>query len=81
MAEIDDYQKYLDAEKTAKNLASLVMLIIAVLLFIAYSIVPMQFFGITHTTLRIIIVCSGIVLLVGGLYVRFIHITDYQNEY
>jgi len=81
MGEIDEYQKYLDSEKTAKNLASLVMMIIAVFLFIAYTIVPAQFFGITHKTLQIIIICSGIVLLIGGLYVRFVHITDYQSEY
>ena len=81
MAEIDDYQKYLDSEKTAKNLASLVMMILSVFLFITYTIVPQTFFGITAHTLKIILISAGIVLMVGGLYVRFIHITDYQSEY
>lgn len=81
MAEIDDYQKYLDVEKTAKNLASLIMMIISVFLFIAYTIVPEQFFGISQQTLQIIIISSGIIILAGGLYVRFIHIADYQTEY
>lgn len=81
MGEIDEYKKYLDAEKTAKNLASIIMMIISIFLFIAFTIVPENFFGLSEQTLKIIIVSAGIVLMLGGIYVRFIHIAEYQTEY
>jgi Na+/proline symporter len=81
MPDLDDYQNYVDTEKTMKNLASLIMLVIAAFMLIAYTKVPDEFFGLPSQTVKLVIMCSGIVVFLGGLYVRFIHISDYENEF
>lgn len=81
MSHVDDYQEFVNTEKQAKNLASLVMMILTALLLISYLVVPNELFGLPADTLKIIIITGASIFFVGSIYVRFLHVSRVENEY
>ncbi|HLP79056.1 MAG TPA: hypothetical protein VK158_00315 [Acidobacteriota bacterium] len=81
MSELTEYKDLIDSEKVAKNFGSVMMLALSTAFFIAYTVAPDQMFGVPKETLRGVFLITSSILLLGGIYVRFMHVNEYENEY
>jgi len=68
-------------EKHIINIASGVMIILAILSFVFTLIIAHPFSGIDISTLRTIYMSAAILLFIGGIYTKFIHVPDESENY
>ncbi|MFT7615696.1 MAG: putative membrane protein [Candidatus Woesearchaeota archaeon] len=81
MAGLDDYESSIEEENKAKNVAGLVMMIVAVCIFIASALIKEGVLGLELRTVRIILVVFGVIFFLGAMVVKTIQIPDYHSDF